>query len=268
MKNRPPIKMHGGKGHLAQFIVEQFPTSYESMDYVEPYVGGGSVLLNKNTSNGTEIINDLDLGIVQIFRALRDEPENFISRLKRTKYSERTFNRAIKRSNTKIDDYIDQAINEFILRRMSRGGLKTNFSWSDRERGGQPGDVNAWETIIKDYLPKIGERIQKIHIFNKPAIEIIHAFNDANVILYCDPPYLAETRVTKDAYAYEMGTDDHIELAEALQQFKGKVIISGYPSALYKRLFSQWRCIKRKIVNHASQQKVKKIKTEQLWLNY
>ena len=267
MKIRCPFKCHGGKNYLAPWIVEQFPEAYASMDYVEPFIGGGSVLLNKDPSTGTEVINDLDEGIVQIFRALRDEPKNFIGRLKRTKYLESTFNRALKNANSS-GDYIDQAINEFILRRMSRGGLKTAFAWSDRERGGQPGDVNAWETIIKDHLPDISQRIQHIHIFNKPALEIIKAFNDVNVLLYCDPPYLAETRVSEDAYTHEMSTDDHLALAEELQQFKGKVIISGYPSALYKRLFSQWRCVKRKIANHASQQKVKKMKTEQLWINY
>lgn len=265
---RPPFKCHGGKFYLESWIIEQFPANYESMDYIEPYIGGGSVLLNKLPSTGMEIINDLDEGVVQIFRALRDEPTNFIGRLKRTKYSENTFNRALKKSEDTDRDYVDHAVNEFILRRMSRGGLKTNFAWSDRERNGQPGDVNAWETIIRDHLPKISKRIEHIHIFNKSALEIIQAFNDANTLLYCDPPYVAETRVSKDAYSYEMSTDDHIALSEAIHQFKGKVIISGYPSALYKRLFSTWRCVKRKIANHASQQKVKKMKTEQLWINY
>ena len=268
MKLRPPFKCHGGKRYLAAWIIEHFPENYNLMDYVEPYLGAGSVLLNKTASQGTESINDLNIGVVQIFRALRDEPAYFISRLKRTKYSEATFDKAIKKQSSEIKDYVDHAINEFILRRMSRGGLRQNFAWSDRERGGQPGDVNAWETIIKDHLPVIAERIKNIHIFNKPALEIINAFNEPNVLLYCDPPYLAETRVSNNAYEHEMDTNDHIKLAEALKQFKGKIVLSGYPSTLYKRLYKEWQCVKCKIANHSSQQKVKQVKTEQLWMNY
>lgn len=267
MKIRPPFKIHGGKFHLSKFIIDNFPDKYEQYDYVEPFVGAGSVLLNKNISKGLEAINDLDLGVIQIFRALRDEPKHFIGRIKKTKYCESTFLKALEKKDEKFKDYMNYAVNEYILRRMSRGGLKNNFSWSNRSRGGQPGDVNAWKTIIES-LPLISSRLEKINIFNKTALEIIKAFNDPNVFIYCDPPYLADTRTSTTVYEYEMSTDDHIALAEALCQFQGKVMISGYPSALYKRIFSTWRNIRKKIVNHASQKSTKTYKTEVCWMNY
>jgi site-specific DNA-adenine methylase len=65
-----------------------------------------------------------------------------------------------------------------------------------------------------------------------------------------------------------MDTDDHIALAKALNSFEGKVIISGYPSTLYKRLYDGWKCKKKQIPNHASQSKTKKYKTECIWMNY
>ena len=37
-----PLKWHGGKYYLAKRIIEEFPTH---VHYVEPYFGGGSVLL-------------------------------------------------------------------------------------------------------------------------------------------------------------------------------------------------------------------------------
>ena len=214
-----------------------------------------------------ESINDIDLGVVQIFRALRDEPGHFIGRIKRTKYCEATFAKALAKKDATFKDYMNHAVNEYILRRMSRGGLKSNFAWSNRSRGGQPGDVNAWETMLEQ-LPAIAARVEQINIFNKPALEVIKAFNDPDVILYCDPTYLADTRATPSAYEYEMSTDDHITLAEALNQFKGKVLLSGYPSTLYKRLYADWRCARKKIANHASQQSKKEMKTECLWMNY
>jgi len=266
-KLRPPFKIHGGKRYLSSWVLEQFPESLEESDYIEPFAGAASVLLNKPKTTGKEVLNDLDSGVISILRTLRDEMEFFVKKLKNTTYSERVFSRELKRSEGTFDNEFDRAVNEFIIRRMSRGGLKKSFSWSERERGGQPGEVNAWETII-DQLPEISERIQNVFIFQKPAIQVIKAFNTENVIAYIDPPYAPETRISPDVYEFEMSTDEHIELAGVLNKFKGKAILSGYPSTLYKRLYKEWRCVKKKIANHSSQQKTKGIKMECLWMNY
>jgi site-specific DNA-adenine methylase len=59
MRIRGPIKCHGGKFFLSQWIVDHFPNDYEEYDFIEPYVGGGSVFLNKNRSKTIEVINDI-----------------------------------------------------------------------------------------------------------------------------------------------------------------------------------------------------------------
>jgi hypothetical protein len=41
----PPLKWHGGKHYLAAKIVDLMPSH---IHYVEPYFGGGAVLLAKN----------------------------------------------------------------------------------------------------------------------------------------------------------------------------------------------------------------------------
>jgi DNA adenine methylase len=269
MKLRPAFKIHGGKYYLASWVIDNFPEGYENLDYIEPFSGAASVLLNKSStvSGATEVINDLHSGVVAIMKTLRDEPEAFIKKLKNTTYSERVFLRELARQKDKFATDFEFAVNEFIVRRMSRGGLKKAFAWSDRQRGGKPGDVNAWETIIEQ-LPEIADRLKEVFIFNRPALQVISSFNAENVLCYCDPPYVPETRVSQDAYEMEMSTDDHIALATALKSFKGKVVLSGYPSTLYKRLYKDWRCVKKKVANHSSQQKAKSIKVECLWLNY
>lgn len=267
MKLRPPIKIHGGKFYLSSWVIEHLPANYEQMGYIEPFVGGGSVFLNKAPSP-TEAINDLDLGVIQIWRALRDEPSVFIQKLKRINYTEPTFKRAKnKLDSNEFDDYMEHAISEFIVRRMSRGGMKDAFAWSERLRGGQPGDVNAWDTIIKQ-LPELAERAAKVHIFQRPAVEVIKAFDDQDMLCYCDPPYLPDTRSSPSVYGVEMTTEQHIELAETLNAFRGRVALSGYPSALYKSHFANWRCVKKTIANHAGQTETKSRKVECLWMNY
>ena len=265
-KLRPPVKIHGGKFYLSNWIVDNLPKNYQEMTYLEPYCGAASVLFNKEKSH-EEGINDIDQGMVHILSALRDESNEFIGRLKRTKYTENTFKRALKKVAKGLDDYLDHAVSEFIVRRMSRGGLKKAFAWSSRKRGGKPGDVNAWETIIKQ-LPLLAKKIQGVYIFNKPATQVIKAFNDKNTVVYCDPPYLDATRTSTNSYEFELSLDDHIELAAVLNGFKGKALISGYSSTIYRELYKGWTCKRKRIANHASQQKKKQIKTECLWINF
>lgn len=269
-KIRPIFKIHGGKYYLCSWILEHFPKGHEKMDYIEPFCGAASVFLNKSAVEGgaKEIINDVDHGAIQVFRALRDEPDAFIKRIKRIEYNEKSFDRAKKKLDAnEYKDYMEEAITEYVVRRMSRGGLKRAFAWSNRARGGQPGDVNAWKTML-GHLKMIAGRIQDVHLFNKNGIEVIEAFDSDNAMCYADPPYLKETRTSKDSYQHEMTDDDHIRLATVLNKFKGKVAISGYPSTLYRRLYKEWNCHKRQVPNHASQQKKKQVKTEVVWTNY
>ena len=262
---RPPVKIHGGKRYLASWITNHFPDNYMELTYGEPFAGAASCLLNKMPST-KEWLNDVDTGMMAIWFALRDTPYQFMGRLSSVKYCEDAFNCALIAESQNLEG-INLAVNEFILRRMSRGGLKTAFAWSDRQRGGKPGDVNAFETIIQQ-LPRISQRMQGVELFNAPAQELIADMDNGDSFIYCDPPYLGATRVSKNAYTHEMTEEDHIELSKVLRQCKGKVALSGYPSPLYDELFGDWRCETRLVANHSSQQKKKQHKQECLWLNY
>jgi DNA adenine methylase len=237
-KIRPPFKISRGKFYLSSWIITRFPDKYEELTYIEPYSGSASVLLNKK-HGPSEALNDLDLGIIQIFRALRDEPRTFIGRLKKVKYCEETFWRMNKEPK-KYKDYMEQAVKEFVSRRMSHGGLKQSFAINDE---------NAWNLMIED-LPRTADRVAKIHIFNKPALDTIRAFDGQDFLCYCDPPNEENDGMT---------IDDHIALAEVLRQYRGKALVSGTSSKLYRRLYEGWKCARK--TNSGR-------KAECLWMNY
>lgn len=224
-KIQPLFKCYGAN-FLSSWVLESFPENYQDYDYVEPYCGAAHVLMNKNlpSSGRVEVISDPDLGIVNIFRALRDDPAAFIGRLKRVKYCENTFERYLKKSE---GDDLDLAIGEFVLRQMSRGGLKKNYLLQEGENWG----------VIVEQLETVAERVRNAYIFNKTALSVIQAFDDANTLAYVCP-----LEVDKDA-------EDHAKLADYLHQFRGKVIISAYSNAFYKRHYREedgWRFIKKK----------------------
>jgi DNA adenine methylase len=235
------------------------------MIFVEPFCGACNVLLGKPRS-ACEVVNDIDPGVVSLLTAVRDTPRNLMAQLRAIPYTEDSFHKALQTKTYTTN--LDQAVNQFVLRRMSRGGLMKAFAWSDRLRGGQAGDVNGWQTIIEQ-LPAISERLNDVQIYHQTALQIVNAFDDENVVIYADPPYVKSTRKSKEVYLHEMSDDEHRLLGQRLRKVKGKVLISGYPSKLYdEELFPDWYRISRKIANHASQRRIKEYKEEVLWLNY
>lgn len=65
---RPILRYHGGKWKLAPWVISHFPPH---RNYVEPFGGGGSVLVRKPRTYG-EVYNDLDAEVVNVFRCLQD----------------------------------------------------------------------------------------------------------------------------------------------------------------------------------------------------
>ncbi len=66
----------------------------------------------------------------------------------------------------------------------------------------------------------------------------------------------------------EMCEQDHCDLAEVLCACQGKVVLSGYPSALYDVLYSGWRTVSFDLPNNAAGAAVKSREIERLWLNW
>ena len=267
-KLRPPVKTHGGKYYLSHWLIQHFPKDYTELAYCEPFCAGASVFLNKQPST-EEMMSDIDCGTINIFKALRDEAKEFITRIKRTRYTERTFQMAQNRVEAGFSDYIDEAVNEYILRRMSRGGLKKSFAWSDRTRGGKPGDLNAWETMAKQ-LPHIVDRVSNATMLCEDFREVMKVWDEDNTFFYLDPPYLHSTRSegSTDAYDEEMTVEDHMDLLQLANNARGKVMLSGYSSPLYNRSLKDWKCKKKHVANHSSQQKKKARRVECIWINY
>ncbi len=268
------IKIFGGKHYLKHWIIENFPSQYKDMEYFEPFCGAGNIILNKKISTISETISDINQNLINLWRTVRSYPDIIIKELNNIQYTEKSF---VFWKNFEPRDYIpndfcqfwmSSAIKEYVISRMSRIGLQKDFAWSDRKRGNQPGDVNAWSNSIKN-LPIISNRIKNIDIKCESAIDSLsRTLNNINSLIYLDPPYLYSTRTTKNAYKYEMSEEDHNNFLDLVLIHKGKVLISGYMSDLYKNKLNGWNISTKSIVNHASQTKVKKIKEEVIWKNY
>jgi DNA adenine methylase len=154
--------------------------------------------------------------------------------------------------------------------RQARTGLAQTATlgrWANcknTSRAGMSGVVSRWLGGI-DGLPDIAERLLRVQIENRPAIEILRLYDSPDTLFYCDPPYVHSTRGDTNAYGYELQELEHRQLAEALHRVRGKVALSGYRSALYDTLFKGWR---RYDAGARQIHSVKQPRQECLWMNY
>lgn len=237
-KIKSPIK--SGNYNLNEWVIQNFPDNYENMIYCEPYCGSAQILLNKSISK-EEVISDINECVTNIFKSLRDEPIEFITKVKKIKYTEKSFKEA---KNCDSNDYIDKAVSDYILHRMSHRGLKQKFIHPVN------GKSQSWDNMLCD-LEKVADRLKNVIILNINAIDVIKAWQEENCFMYIDPP-----EINDDSNMIE----DQISLLQTIKGSKSKIIISSYYSSFYKNHLPGWKCIKRK--NESS------TKTECLWKNF
>ena len=84
-----------------------------------------------------------------------------------------------------------------------------------------------------------------------------------NEFVYCDPPYLMETRKGGPLYNFEYTREQHIELLSCIRNIPAMVMISGYKSQLYNdTLWGGW--YSKSFEAQTRQGKA----TEWIWFNY
>lgn len=256
------VRYHGGKWLLAPWIIGHFPAHRV---YVEPFGGGGSVLLRKARSYG-EVYNDLDGEIVNLFRVVRDRGEELREALKLTPYARDEYRESFEMSG----DPLEQARRTLIRSFMGFGSnalcreIKSGFRSNSNRSGTTP--AHDWANY-PDALDALIERLRGVVIENRNALEIMVRHDGPGTLHYCDPPYVHETRTQVShghhGYNHEMTNEQHAEMAETLRALDGMVVVSGYACPLYdEELFPTWRRVERPALADGARPR-----TEVLWMN-
>jgi DNA adenine methylase len=260
------IRWYGGKFSHLNWLLPLLPSCQH---FCEPFGGSAAVLLNRDLSP-VETYNDIDGDLVTFFRVLRNKPDELIEKLAVTPFSREEFRRAYEmRGRTDIPD-VERARLFFIRAEQVRIGLAQTstagrWAWCKlTSRRGMSGAVSRWLNRI-DALWAVSERLRRVQIENRDAIEVILQYDSPETLFYLDPPYPHESRGDVHAYAYEMTERNHERLAEVLHSIQGKAAISGYRSPLTERLYGGWTRIDApQAIIHS----VKKPRIESVWINY
>lgn len=265
VKRRPALRYHGGKWLLAAWIISHFPPHRV---YVESYGGAASVLLQKPRTYA-EIYNELNPEIVSYFRVLR-QPRK-AAELKRllelTPFAREEFREAYKSTDNDIESARRLVIRSFMGFGSAAHNSRhaTGFRCSSERSGTTP--AIDWRNF-PEALPFLTERLRGVTVESVPAVELIRQRDGVDYLHYVDPPYVHVTRQHRQRgnYGkYEMDDRDHEELSETLHQARGMVVLSGYDSQLYRRLYGNWQRVEKRTFGNSNRGAAPR--TEVLWLN-
>lgn len=257
---------YGGKFSHLDWLLPLLP---KTTHYCEPFGGSAAVLLNREPSP-VETYNDIDGEVVNFFRVLRNKKDELIEKIGLTPFSYEEYLTAIKEKGNQTLPDIERARLFYVRARQSRTGLAqgaTGGRWAHcrlTSRAEMAGAVSRWLGAVKD-LPLIAQRLLRVQIENRPAINVIKRYDSKDTLFYCDPPYPHECRGDIHAYGFEMSDKEHRDLAKVLNTVKGKVALSSYRCKLMDELYGQWHCIAD---GEKMCHSIKKPRIETLWINY
>ena len=201
----------GGKKALRDEIISRFPTDYKR--YIEVFGGGGWVLFHKKPGNDFEVYNDRNPNLANLYRCVRDHPDELISELTYALNSRTDFDyiRKVMKTPTEIPDVKRAAYFYQLIRYSYASGLDSYAS--------QPHSM--WNNF--PLITNACARLQKVVIENKDFEKLIDQYDRPESFFYCDPPYFE----TEDYYE-DVGftKDDHIRLANRLSSIEGKYLLS------------------------------------------
>ncbi len=271
-KKRGIVTWVGGKASHLGWLLPLIP--YSDI-YIEPFGGSAAVLLHRNPSK-VEIYNDLDQNLVNLFRVFQHPKKikQLLHRLNFTMYSREELRLACKICKHPNDyNEVEKAWSFYTKMELIQSGLSQRDETAWSQISGKSKDIRSkhplrWESL-KRQICAMRERLASVYIESYNATKLIKKFDRPDAVIYCDPPYMHETRKTNTLYSHEMGKDQHIELLQTLLASKAAIVLSGYDCKLYQDMLLSWYVVKKETrcstgINKKHRQNMR---TEVVWRN-
>lgn len=182
------------------------------MAYLEVFGGGGSVLFNKERS-AKEILNDYNSDLINLYRCVREQPNELIDKLFFVLNSREDFKRTrIRLTYHTYEDNLQRAADFYQVFRQSYGGKGVSFGAAPR---------GMWSNF--PILVEACSRLQGVILENEDFEKVFRIYDSPDTFSYLDPPYY----FTEDYYPGKCFLrSDHERLANLLFQAQGLWFLS------------------------------------------
>lgn len=241
LKMKSFIAWMGGKYLLAKKIIAEFPQDVER--YVEVFGGGGSVLFAKHNHAPLEVYNDANSELVNLFRCMkyhRTELEREVDGYLNSREVFQDIKNRLEHGTGFTD--IQRAGMFFIKTKISFGADGRTFGCHKRN-------------LSTDRFTEISQRLRSVVVENKDFENLIKVYDRPNALFYCDPPY----HTTEKYYDVQFTEDDHLRLKNALDNIKGKFVLSYNDDEFIRELYKDYTIINVSRQNNLSKGSYKEV---------
>ncbi len=207
----------GGKKLLAKHVISRIEAVPHDC-YAEPFCGMAGVFFRRARRPRAEVLNDINGDVVNLFRIVREHPDELMRQFKWTVASRAEFCRLVETPVTTLTD-VQRAARFFYVQRLSfKGGLGERTpafqSWG-------PSRLRA--DLACRLIAAAHARLQRVQVECMDWHAFIARYDKPFTLFYIDPPYWGhEADYGKGLFAQA----DFARLAQLLHTIQGRFILS------------------------------------------
>lgn len=241
---KPLLKWVGGKTQILPTVLEQFPDLKEGDAYIEPFLGGASVLLGALSCGkigpGVHVFaSDINAHLVNFYSQIRSSPDKLITKirallatmtvdeLEKRYYEERT------RFNENEDDPIMAAARFWFLNKTSFRGV---YREGPRGYNVPFGHPKTLPNLDEAHFKSVSELVQRVTFTRESYETALEKVSAAGMCFaYLDPPYAP---VDANSFvAYTAGGFDHLAFFEQCKNLTSPWLMSNANVELVRETF-------------------------------
>ena len=208
----PIVPWIGGKRRLAKHILPLFPAH---TCYVEPFCGAAALYFLKTPSK-TEVINDINGELVNLYRVVKHHLEEFIRQFKWALVSRQIYKWLQDTPEETLTD-IQRAARFYYLQKQAFGGKVADHTFGTSTTSAPRFNLLR----IEEELSMAHLRLSRTLIEHLDWHQCIERYDRPQTLFYCDPPYWGT-----EGYGVEFGLENYDHMADLARRIKGKMIIS------------------------------------------
>lgn len=208
----PIVPWIGGKRRLAKHILPLFPAH---TCYVEPFCGAAALYFLKTPSK-TEVINDINGELVNLYRVVKHHLEEFIRQFKWALVSRQIYKWLQDTPEETLTD-IQRAARFYYLQKQAFGGKVADHTFGTSTTSAPRFNLLR----IEEELSMAHLRLSRTLIEHLDWHQCIERYDRPHTLFYCDPPYWGT-----EGYGVEFGLENYEHMADLAHRIKGKMIIS------------------------------------------
>lgn len=220
------IPYFGGKSRLAKNIIARFP---EHQCYVEVFAGAANVFFAKE-ARGTEVINDLDLDLVTLYRTVKHHPEELHRQFKYVLISRDEFSRLLQVNPDTLTD-IQRAARYLYLQRMCFGGRSKGRSFGTSTTGVPRLNLFTLQRLLEEAWLRLSQVMIECLDFR----DLIPRYDREHTLFFLDPPYWKF-----NCYEHNFAEKDFYDLAEVLAGIKGRFMMTINDTPEVREIFKRF----------------------------